>query len=664
MKIEDSEKVNGIGPCSDKELIGSGPNVLRSPIAYEPPEEGANLSTEFLKCFRKYSNRTLIIDGPSGLKWTGAQLFDATTRIASNLSRQLNLGPNKNIALICEHSDREVIFAISCWIAGCSIYPQNPDDGLEEIKTICTMIPVDAIATQCKHHQLVAELRKSLPNQDIPIIWVDDQMEPARSFENANNDNNNDTNSNDNNNNDDANYKQEMIERDGVILLDDILHHGERDLEFVEKIGNEMIKSRKCPGYYMLTSGSTGYPKVVEVMQWAVISSAKSMYVCCETVWTDGVANERLLPLTSDSVLAGDLPMDHGAGISFLIMTMMLGAKYVVLPIDNLDNLCNSIGQYKIDFLINGSTKIFQLLKKLKEQYPINKNNQLFDVTSLKFISSVGAKVNFEPLIRDVERLYPNMQVTQSYGLTEVSYVATLPLSEARDNIQPVGWLFPGITGIVVDSDGNQLGPNEEGELHLWADSLFSRYICRQGIDAKQVLADCHDDLGYYKTGDLVHYDERGRLFIHGRIKETLTLRHEWKILPAELEEIVNQHPLIEFTVIVGAPDPEVPGVEVPKAYVKLVGRKSEKYGKLEANASKNIDEYANKLVGYFDKKEYDAIEKDIYEFAAARTAEVKHLNGGVTILEEFPKNGRLQKINRKVLKQMACSPQNTNSRE
>lgn len=640
-KAENNQTGDNIDDVTlDSKCIGKGPNVLRSPIEYEhPSEDTANLSREFVQSLQNHANETLVIDAQNGVKWTGAQLLDATSRVAWKLVQEMGLGPKRNVALISDHSDREIIMAVGCFIAGCSIYPQNPEDGFEEIKTICKIIQVDAFATQTKHHQLIVGLRNSLPQlAKVPIIWLDDQ-DAVR----------NEANDNDNNNNNgnDADYRTEMIERDNVILLDDILSHGKYDADFVKQLCHDRGNERRCPAYYMLTSGSTGYPKVVEVTRWALVNCARSMHICTQTKWNPEISDESLLPMDNSSVLAGDLPMDHGAGLCFITLTIRLGAKYIVLPTDNMEALCKGINDYKIQFIINGSTKIYQFLKKLKEDY--QKGSEL-DMTSLSFISCVGAKVNFEPLIREVEQLYPNLRVTQSYGLTEVGYVATLPLSEATENIQSVGWLFPGVIGIIVDSEGNQLGPNENGELHLWSESLFSRYLCHDGVDADQVYKSTFDEKGYYNTGDLVHYDKEGRLFIHGRIKETLTLKGEWKILPAELEAIVNEHPLVELSVIVGIPDPEVPGVEIPRAFIKLIGPKSIKFMLLESALE---DKYSKDLLSIYRSNQHELISKDIFEFAASKTAKVKHLTGGVRILQEFPKNGRLQKIDRKVLKQM-----------
>lgn len=606
--------------------IGSGPNVLKSPIVYEQSDidKDANLNTVFLECFRKFSTKTLLFDAISNSQWTGQRLLDATSRLACKLGKHLQFGPGKTVLLLCEHHDREIVMALGCFISGCAIYPHNPLDCFEEIQTICSMVPsIDLIATQSKHHKLAVKLSQvnCKAGNEIPIIWVDDKE------------------------------KLNKID-DNIILMDDIIEDANLvDLEYLEMVGRDLIKARECSSYYMLTSGSTGFPKVVDNSQWGLLSNARSMCLSTQTIYDYSKPNERLLPLNGDTILAGDLPMDHGAGIGFLILSIMLGARLIILPVDDVEALCKAIGKYQINFLINGATKVFKFLKKIKEDATRGTNVIDYDLTSLRHISNVGAKINFLQLIRDVEQLLPNLRVTQSYGCTEVGHVATLPLCESCIDMQSVGWLYPGVLGIVVDSDGNQLGPNERGELHLWADSLFTKYICNAGIDAAKALADCHDSKGYYKTGDLVHYDERGRLYIHGRIKETLTLKGEWKITPAELEAVVNEHPLIEFSIVIGVPDSEVPGIDAAKAFIKLINSKSAKFMQL---MEKQGNSKAKKLLLAFETKDYDFISKDIYEFAANRTAPEKHLRGGVRILEDFPKNGRLQKIDRKALKLMA----------
>jgi acyl-CoA synthetase (AMP-forming)/AMP-acid ligase II len=76
------------------------------------------------------------------------------------------------------------------------------------------------------------------------------------------------------------------------------------------------------------------------------------------------------------------------------------------------------------------------------------------------------------------------------------------------------------------------------------------------------------DDDGYFRTGDMGRVDEDGFLSITGRIKEMLIIGGE-NVFPREIEEVLDRHPAIKSSAVIGQPDPS--RGEVPLAFVELV---------------------------------------------------------------------------------------------
>src|SRR5262249_58597016 len=62
------------------------------------------------------------------------------------------------------------------------------------------------------------------------------------------------------------------------------------------------------------------------------------------------------------------------------------------------------------------------------------------------------------------------------------------------------------------------------------------------------------DDRGYLKTGDIGSISADGHLFITGRLKEMLIIGGE-NVFPREIEEVLNPHPSIKDSGVIGAPD-------------------------------------------------------------------------------------------------------------
>jgi long-chain acyl-CoA synthetase len=74
------------------------------------------------------------------------------------------------------------------------------------------------------------------------------------------------------------------------------------------------------------------------------------------------------------------------------------------------------------------------------------------------------------------------------------------------------------------------------------------------------------DDEGYFKTGDMGRIDADGHLYITGRIKEMLIIGGE-NVFPREIEEVLNAHPSVHDSAVIGAADPS--RGEVPLAFVE-----------------------------------------------------------------------------------------------
>ena len=80
-------------------------------------------------------------------------------------------------------------------------------------------------------------------------------------------------------------------------------------------------------------------------------------------------------------------------------------------------------------------------------------------------------------------------------------------------------------------------------------------------------LAAVFDQDGYFRTGDMGRIDADGFLSITGRIKEMLIIGGE-NVFPREIEEVLNRHPSVKDSAVIGAPDPS--RGEVALAFVEL----------------------------------------------------------------------------------------------
>lgn len=657
--------------------------IIESLVRYDEPDSNSNLPRELRASFARNSDRELIVDTASGRRWTGAKLLEASQRVATNLIKQLKVKPNDIILTICDHTDHEIVFALGAMFAGAAIFGAMPTDGIEEFVTLCELNKPDVIITESRMHLEVERLCKSVQGlSSVPLIWIDNPtIDTTASIKsNLNQENNNNNNNcidhnnldlkieqNDQNNNiiSSADEQQNggylrMIQEKQVVLFDHLLNGGEEiDEELICDVVNRQIDPQNHALTYLLTSGSTGKPKVVPTLQAQMLHQIMSIYSATKNPIgsASGESNDKtkiLLPFTRDSIIAGDLPLDHGAGLDCMFLSFMLGSKLIIMPSYDELSYWQAVSDYGITHSIASTTFTCQLIRCVKEMI---KSGEIarrgWNLNSLNYMSCAGAKLAIVDSIREVQQTYPQLKVTQAYGCTEIGYISSLPADESHDHIDSVGYLYPGLKAKIVDFETRLPVPvGSRGELCLDSKTKFSTYKCYPGEDVEAIMRNCHESDGFYRTGDSVHMDTEGRFYIHGRIKETLFLVEDWKILPAELEQVVDKHPLVEQTAIIGVPSLEWPGTDAPRAFVKLISIKSKQFTELSSRKELVDGVSCGDLCKKLEQGDSKFMRDHIYQFVANRTAKPKHLKGGIYFLEnDFPRNGILKKVDRKALK-------------
>jgi acyl-CoA synthetase (AMP-forming)/AMP-acid ligase II len=161
--------------------------------------------------------------------------------------------------------------------------------------------------------------------------------------------------------------------------------------------------------------------------------------------------------------------------------------------------------------------------------------------------------------VRKALELLPGVGFVNAYGLTETSStIAVLTPDDHRAalaatdesairRLGSVGQPVPGIEIEIRAEDGTVLGPGQTGELFVRGEQVSGKYT-----DIGSVL----DERGWFPTKDVAHLDEAGYLFIGGRSDDTI-IRGGENIAPAEIEDVLVEHPHVRDCAVVGADDPE-----------------------------------------------------------------------------------------------------------
>lgn len=166
---------------------------------------------------------------------------------------------------------------------------------------------------------------------------------------------------------------------------------------------------------------------------------------------------------------------------------------------------------------------------------------------------STGGYILPKDYINSLRELFPGAHICQMYGMTECGVATTFDKNIPRHvkllAIKPssCGLPVPGLYYKVIDVDtGRKCGPNQPGELYLKGKGILNGFYNRDASES-------FDNEGYFKTGDLVTFDEDFCFYILDRIKSVLGW-NDWLIYPSHIEKVLLEHPSVYNAVVIGIP--------------------------------------------------------------------------------------------------------------
>lgn len=286
----------------------------------------------------------------------------------------------------------------------------------------------------------------------------------------------------------------------------------------------------------LFTSGTTSRPKAVELTHNNLTS-----YV------TGTVEFASADP--ADAALIC-VPPYHIAGVGAAMSNLYAGRKMVYLRQFDAKEWIRLIGAEGVTTATVVPTMLDRIVSALSAE-PV-------DLPTLRNLAYGGSKVAL-PLVRTALQLLPGVGFVNAYGLTETSStIAVLGPDDHRAalasdddavirRLGSVGQVVPGIEVQIRGEDGTVLGPGQTGELFVRGDQVSGRYT---GIGS--VL----DADGWFPTKDVAALDEDGYLFIGGRSDDTI-IRGGENIAPAEIEDVLVEHPDVRDVAVVGPEDPQ-----------------------------------------------------------------------------------------------------------
>ncbi|MBS0389172.1 MAG: AMP-binding protein, partial [Proteobacteria bacterium] len=310
------------------------------------------------------------------------------------------------------------------------------------------------------------------------------------------------------------------------------------------------------PAAIIYTSGTTGRSKGAVLTHGNLASNAFSLKAC----WR----------FTPRDVLLHALPLFHIHGL-FVALNVVLaaGASMLLLPAFDIEAIVANLPAATV--YMGVPTHYVRLLQDRRVDRALTAPVRLFVSGSA-------------PLLPDTHREWlerTGHSLLERYGMSETGINTSNPYGAERVP-GTVGLPLPGVSVRIVDGDGAPLPAGAVGMIEVKGPNVFAGYWRMPD----RTRAEFRED-GYFVTGDVGRFDERGYLHIVGRSKD-LVISGGFNVYPREVEGELDAIPGVIESAVFGVPHPDF-GEGVTAAVV----------ARLPLSAEAVIAQLKERLAGY-----------------------------------------------------------------
>lgn len=306
-----------------------------------------------------------------------------------------------------------------------------------------------------------------------------------------------------------------------------------------EAVAEEM--GRDDPAAIVYSSGTTGFPKGATLSHGNVISN---MY-----------AKNHYCGMRPDDRMLLYLPLFHCFGQNAVLNSgLNAGATIVLHRRFELGRILHSIAQDNVTMFCAVPT-IFIIM--------LNQQVTPADLQPIRYYLAAAATMPSEIAQQWWERF--GIIVNEGYGMTECSPFASYN-HPFKYKFGSIGMPIENVDMKIVNLDtGEKVGPDELGEIVIRGPNVMLGYWNQPEATA-EVIQD-----GWLHTGDIGRVDENGYFYVEDRLKDMVNVAG-LKVYPAEVENVLYQHPAVAEAAVYGMPD-SITGERVEAQVVRKAGQ-------------------------------------------------------------------------------------------
>ena len=258
--------------------------------------------------------------------------------------------------------------------------------------------------------------------------------------------------------------------------------------------------------------------------------------------------------LTGDRVL-NHFPFTASTSLNSLFMYPIFKGMTVVLdPRVSTKDFYNQLTTLRPSIALTTGSSWECFFNRVAEEM---KNGKKFDFSYAKgwSVGGEGTDVSkFEKWNEIMNQAGAYNPLFSGYGLSEafagVSVDNPKAPTDPKKQIISVGIPEAGMTVGVFDEDGNELSYNQRGELWVKSKTTMKEYYKKEEL-TKQTIKD-----GWIKTGDLAEIDDKGLIYVWGRLNDTITTGND-KVYFFDIANIIKSNDFIMDAIVLSKPTDE-----------------------------------------------------------------------------------------------------------
>ena len=333
----------------------------------------------------------------------------------------------------------------------------------------------------------------------------------------------------------------EVCERDGiaVIVADrefaDVVAQADTDATVIianasgpGSLAHIAAKELNCtppkrrPRLVLLTSGTTGAPK-------SAMRARKSTRI-------GGVGMLRRIPYRLGDRYFIASPAFHAWGLSQLVVALATASTVEMRRRFDASDMLQLLRESQFDVLVVVPLMLRRILNVTTDDDAV-----LLPRMVLTSGNVLSGDLAGQWMDRFGDSLY------NIYGSTETAIGTIAGPADLRAAPGTVGRSPDGVTLVILDDEGMPTPKGSSGWIHVASTAQFDGYT--DGTDRERTGT-------LMATGDIGQLDADGRLHISGRANDMIVTGGE-NVFPSSVEEVLDRHPAVEVSAVVGADDPE-----------------------------------------------------------------------------------------------------------